>query len=229
MPGRAKLSLYKNIMKSISRAESIAYLKAEAAIHEGIVRNPRVHPKAVAELQRESHAEAVRAWLKERFLRLGIRLDDELVYRTNRYNETAGLGLQSVSVGVVGNRGLRGLLGRARSVRFKDEWQDPTIGIIAPGMLDVDPAAVATGIVVFPVDEGKAERLTALAGDLYLDDSGDFPTGSPQPLFRDHPLQITGPQIVRTLLEIKKADAYPARIRDTVHRGIYACEYLKTA
>lgn len=185
-----------------------------------------VYTRAPLRNYRESHAEAVRAWLKERFLRLGIRLDDELVYRTNRYNETAGLGLQSVSIGVVGNRGLRGLLGRARPVRFKDEWQDPTIGIIAPGMLDLDPAAVATSVAVFPVDEGKAERLTALAGDLHLDDSGDFPTGNPQPLFRGHPLCIQGPQIVRTLLEIKKADADPARIRDTVHRGIYACEYL---
>lgn len=207
----------------------MAVLKAEVAIREGIARNPRVHPRAVAELQRESHAEAVRAWLKERFLHLGIRLDDELVYRTNCYNETAGLGLQSVSIGVVGSRGLRGALGRTRPIRFKNEWQDPTISIIAPGMLDVDAAAVATSVAVFPVDQGKAERLTALAGDLYLDDSGDFPKGNPQPLFRGHPLQIMGPRIVRTLLEIKRAEADPTRIRDTVHRGIYACEYLKTA
>lgn len=202
-----------------------ATLKADRAVKQMLLENPYFHPRAIEELRRNDAIDRVREWLLERFQALGVRFDDELVRRTNLYNETGKLGIQSVHIGLMGERGLSGLLGRTRALRKPREWQDPTIGIITPGMIDGED--VVTSVATFSVNAGQAERLTAFTDELKMDDSGDFPDGDPRYLFRQQePLTVSGPNIVRTLLEIPKVNALQKRIRDEVHHGVYACEFL---
>lgn len=178
-----------------------------------------IRPEAVEVLE-ESTAE-VRAWLIRRLEQVGFERDKhEFELEVNKWNEK-GYGLQSISVKLLDESG--------DSLLSNGEWQDPTIGIIAPGMLD-DKGKY--GITDFPIDEGKAECVTSLSkGGILIGGvkNGAKHKNRPKLLPQDESEIISGnTHKARAVVELSKgANAPRKQLRKVLKKGVYACEFLE--
>lgn len=182
-----------------------------------------VHPLAAAEMERRNGKSGVDhavEWVRRRWQMLAVKPDDAVRLSLNAYSD-GGLGLQSVRVGV-----LRG----DQSVRLADEVNDPTIGVITEGL--VDGHDVRWAVVGFQPDFG--EELTPLSGHLLMDGVSDssrirFATSDqPQLLAPGSRITVCHPDQVRTIVQKAGVDIQdPANAQDFVHRGMYACRYVR--
>lgn len=156
---------------------------------------------------------SVADWLRRRFEALNLNDADRIELILNPWNETHGLGLQSVTVRVA-NKLLPG------------EWRHPTIGIVANDLVGGEDRKI--GLAAFSVDEGKSERITALSNGLIM---GATPSSRvsrntviPRRLSDGEVIQVDGPNAVLTLLQLQNPT--PEQIREAVNSGVYACEFL---
>lgn len=186
-----------------------------------------LHPAAREELRRGDTSQRVIDWLRARFEQLAIGDEDRVTTQRNAWNETHGLGLQSVSVCVerpdACGCGLEfGVINRFGA----QQWKHPTIGIVAPGLVEPNDGM---GLAAFGVDAGKAERIISLSDGLVM---GSTPVSAvsrnsviPARLSAGEVVQIDGPNAALTLIELKNPT--PDQIRDAVNHGVYACEFLQ--
>lgn len=176
-------------------------------------------------------------WIRSRIEKLDIRAGDSATFacRLNPWNETHGLGLQSVSLELRrlprGHHKKKGRpFDKCIDVLLPGEWKHPTIGVIAPGLLNDKNAH--HGLVRFPVDSGKSEYIERMSPNLYMDavvaNQKDNPLELPRRLDKDMPLIVSGPNAVRTLCQLQKVDD-PQAVRILVHRAVYACQFFKTS
>lgn len=191
------------------------------------------HPNAGTRLRKEDSADMVRKWLRKRFERLGIGEKEEVQIKKNAYNEDPKnpLGIQSVSVQV------RRIVkrGTGREMFLEGETKSPTIGVIAPGLLNAKGGnmgerdhGIKAGIVHFSVAAGGAEKITSLStdGSLLMDeDPEDGQPENPKNIAMGKTITVAHPRNVRTIVELRNPD--PAKVQNIVHDAVYACEYLR--
>ncbi len=184
---------------------------SESNIAEGII--ALLHPEAQEEIRK--NISNVTTWLRMRIDQLEITGDanEQCVLNLNAYNQS-GLGIQSVSVGFER---------KGKALRPDDEFKDPTIGVITPGMVGDGAKQTIKG---FGVGERHREHLIGLSDTLKLDSSTEdqLLNGSPMSLSLGTTIDVDHPSQARTILEatgVSDAEEYKGEI----NRGVYACIY----
>ncbi|MBI5411684.1 hypothetical protein HZA43_00740 [Candidatus Peregrinibacteria bacterium] len=179
-----------------------------------------LHPSAAAVLNQLANLSSVRQWLIRRFreIHLADHTRSAVHLELNAWNEK-GYGLQSMSV-----------MARAQGnpLRLPGEWKDPTIGIVAPDMLD---APGEYGIADFDIDAGKTEECHVLSpGGILLESviKGKHPDRPPNLLSFGRTTVAYGPdQAMRAFVELAKGSEGPRqKIEAVLKSGVYVCRFL---
>jgi hypothetical protein len=179
-----------------------------------------LHPEAKKVL--DESADNVRDWMVQRLQQVGFDAEKhDIDLELNPLNES-GYGLQSISVKVTDKSS-------GKNVLSGNEWKDPTIGVIAPGMLDGE---AEYGIADFEIASGKAECITALSKNGILLGEAKKDNGSIKPprfLPYDESEIILGEtHKARAVVELlKNPNAPREEIESVLKTGVYSCEYLK--
>ena len=174
--------------------------------------------------------DTVTNWVRRRLEAIGRDNHDSVALIHNPWNQD-GFGLESIALQVV-----RHGYPDPQAVRLEGEAQDPTIGVIAPDIIEGDSFWTLTG---FPVDEGRSEVITALSPNLGMDNAGqrslmEMIDEVPSVLPVGESLRIDGPNSVRTLVQRPKANFVPpgatanlAAVRLATNHGVYSCRFLE--
>jgi hypothetical protein len=180
-----------------------------------------LHPEA-KKVFKES-IDNVRGWLLQRLKQLEFdETKHDINLRLNPFNES-GYGLQSVSIEIRDKSS-------GKNVLSGNEWKDPTIGVIAPGMLSGESEY---GIADFGIDSDKAECITALSKDgILLGEAkkGNGPKKHPKLLqYEESEIILGETHTARAIIELlKNPDAPREKIEKVlVREGVYSCEYLR--
>lgn len=194
--------------------EKIEVLEGQEITPEAVVAKVRGMIDEVAWEVFDQHADMLVDWVRGRLDYLGGGAGtgvDRVELGLNAYNRTMGLGLQSVAVG---------LKGGGKEARFDNEFKDPTIGVIAPGL--VGESAVYQ-VITFPVDRGRAEIVTPYAG-LRIDEAthGNL-TGVPS---RSAQVMVSGPNHARTVVQMSADKVSADQAASEPNSGVYTCEYI---
>ncbi|MBU0727873.1 hypothetical protein KKA95_04280 [Patescibacteria group bacterium] len=178
-----------------------------------------LHPNARAEL--ENNLGNIRTWLAIRLFRLSQQSGEaDVTPALNAWNEK-GYGLQSVSLQVKNPD-------NGSDVFLKDTWNHPTIGVVAPGMLEGE---AELGIADFGIDDGKAESVKCLSNngiDLNSVSKGTDPSLMPETLKKGGKAFAPGKtHVMRAVIELlKNPDSPRQQLRATLQdSGVYACEF----
>lgn len=141
---------------------------------------------------------------------------DSVVLKLNAYNETAGLGIQSVSIGFRNG---------TRELRPVAEFKDATIGVVAPGLLEDKnaPSIIAS----FGVEAGTAEVIYPSEGLRFDESHHDGQNRLPQ--HGSPVVYVKGPNSARTVVQKAElgADDLVVDGSNGLNSGVYACEYVK--
>lgn len=161
---------------------------------------------------------AVCAWLYERIDQLGLIFGDGVaVLSLNDYNKN-GLGIQSVNVGFKRH-------GSDMEVRPGNEFQDPTIGVIASGMVQ---DATQVDERSFAVATGRRERIKIGTEGLKMGTKSRRDGAIAKKLGSE--VVVDGPDEAAMILEIAgngtKEDG-PDVLTSETNRGVYFCLYEK--
>lgn len=179
-----------------------------------------MHPEAAKVLK--GSIKNVREWIMQRLRVLRFNENNHnFAIELNPWNKD-GYGLQSVSLKLSDKKSGESLL-------IPNEWKDPTIGIIAPGMLEGESEL---GVTDFEVDPGKSERITPLSkGGIWLDEAekGDK-SGEPPRLLPFDEFQVVAGRThnVRVAMELLRGKGITRkRIENVLAKGVYSCSFLK--
>lgn len=173
------------------------------------------------ELPFESEGKAVfdkvRNWLIARLEQLELGALDNGQLILNPWNDIAKVGLQSVSVKV--NRLVEGP--QRVPALLPGEWKDPTIGIIARGMLKGRFPDVTGSLRPFGVDPGKAEELTAMSNGFLVGVNNRISS-----LNAGEQKTVVGPDAVQVYVENEiPANPDPRVDGYSVAEAVYACVF----
>lgn len=206
--------------------EKVEVIQGEEINPETIVAKIREMLDETAKLQLDEAVEGVKRWIGFRLkstqrLLKGDQIIDQVELGLNAYNRSLGLGIQSVAISL--RAGEHVLLG-------DNEYQDPTVGFIANGLLGDN---VKSAVVGFPVNEGNTEVVMAATDGLMLDSSSaeELYNGEVGIALQGEAVHIDGPENARTILEVAaEVSLDPKAIRAEIHNaGVYICEYIRTS
>lgn len=192
-----------------------------------------IHPNAREVTSVAQRPMIIRAWLERRFHALGLQQGDQVELSVNKWNEAPhNLGLQSVNVVVRGDdRGLSAYMAQKIKivdgvVLLADERKSPTIGIIAPGM--IDPSMPVQYVHArFPITNGEAEEVEGVTYGLHFSSSIEpAVNGLPAVLHPENKLCIKGGHAVTTLVQAPSDSEFPKVDSLMQFQGIYACRFI---
>lgn len=194
--------------------EKVEVLEGQEITPEAVVAKVRGMIDEVALEVFDKHVPMLVDWVRERIQRLSGddgRGINSVEFGLNAYNRTLGWGLQSVSVGFRHDN---------TAMRYDNEAKDPTIGVIAPGL--VGEGAVYQ-VVTFPVDWGKSEIIKPDEG-LAIDEANPgnlmgVPTNSGQVI-------VDGPNHARTVLQVRADKVDASQVESKPNSGVYICENM---
>lgn len=217
----SKTNIARNADRMMQGMMQLFHLRANRVLALHLTRDLRTRAEfgGKVSLKEKAVFDNVRDWLIARLeqLELGALNNGQLIL--NPWNETHGLGLQSVSIGVhrlgEGPQRVTALL--------PGEWKDPTIGIIARGMLKGRFSDVTGSLRSFGVDAGKTEELTAM--------SNGFPVGVNnwmRSLNAGDKKTVAGPDAVQVYVENERPANPDHRIDGySVAEAVYACAFKR--
>lgn len=176
-----------------------------------------LHPEAQRVMD-EGAVQKVAKWVGERIKELGIDIKTHaLALKLNAYNEGgAKLGLQSVVVSFLDQEG--------ELVRPADEYQDPTVGVVAKGMVEEE---VQNRVGRFAIARGNLEKLTAVEPVRIDTKLGE--DGQPALLEAGKSREIPQFESATVILEqgVDAETALEASVEE-VQEGVYICIYQLT-
>lgn len=190
--------------------EKIDVLEGQKITPEAVVAKVRGMIDEVVWEVFEKHVAMLVDWVRKRLEDLpgdGKEVN-RVEFGLNAYNRTLGFGLQSVSVGFRHDN---------EAMRYDNEFKDPTIGVIAPGL--VGEGAVYQ-VVTFPVDWGKMEIIKPDEG-LAIDEANpDNLMGLPA---KSGQVMVQGPNHAKTVVQVRADKVDASQIERKPNSGVYTC------
>lgn len=196
--------------------EKIDFLQGEDIKPEEVVAKVREMIDEVAREVFDKHIGMLVDWVRTR---IGNLEGDDgkkvnwVGFGLNAYNKSdLGWGLQSVSVA---------FRHHGAAMRMENEFKDPTIGVIAPGLVGKD---APYQVITVPVNKSQGEIITPDEG-LRFDEAGiDNLHGVPA---MGKKVLVEGPNHARTVVQVKGGQTEQrVQTESEPNQGVYTCEYI---